>query len=205
MRTSCVSQCVTVLCYTSIFPHDLCDRWCDRGRINSLAYLIASSTVDGLSRCRIIAPMTPRFTQTTSYQRDVLYCQAEILAPRRRPWTGRAFIARLPVRSLTLMVSWLDKRNKLLLYQQRQVTEGPGVSFHQSCLSPRILRSPDWVGGGGGGLKKAQFPPDGGLHSSCIKAGSRRVIRCGGKQLCYPNTDLRRVDFGQQESQQERL
>lgn len=52
-----------------------------------------------------------------------------------------------------------------------------------------------------GGAKKAELPPDVCLH----KAGSPSVSCCGGKQLCYPNRDLRRMDFGQQESQQERL
>lgn len=75
----------------------LCDCLCDKG-INVSAYLIARGMHDCLSCTRVAAPMTPRITQTTSYQRDALYWRgAEILAPHRQPWTGQAFITTPPV------------------------------------------------------------------------------------------------------------
>lgn len=85
-RTSCLSRCdrfTLCLCIQACLLNDLCDHRCDRG-ITSSPYLVASSTLDGLPGCKVIAPMTPRLTQTTSYQRDALYWRAETLTALNR-------------------------------------------------------------------------------------------------------------------------
>lgn len=88
----------TVLsCVCAYLVNDLSDWWLDK-KVNACAYLIARSMHDCLSRSRVVAPMAPQITQTTSYQRDALYWRgAEILAPHRQPWTGQAFKTTLPV------------------------------------------------------------------------------------------------------------
>lgn len=52
--------------------NELSDHWCDK-EIRFSESLIASIMLDCLSRCQVIAPMTPRITQMTSCQRDLLY------------------------------------------------------------------------------------------------------------------------------------
>lgn len=107
LKLPCISQCVNVFsCVCAIQAYlfnELSDHWCDK-EISFSACLIASIMLDCLSRCQVIAPMTPRITQMTSCQRDALYWRAEILAPHRQLWTGRAFITTLPVHFLSLMV-----------------------------------------------------------------------------------------------------
>lgn len=211
-------------------PNDFCDRWCDKG-LNASAYLIARSMHDCLSRTRVVAPMTPRITQTTSYQRDALYWRgAEILAPHRQPGTGPAFITTLPVPFPLpdgVICGWVEQvstvpeegyRRPWLRFTQDTISSTSLVftfNHFEHCHLPkehwgvqfRQLKSlPSrriliWF--------RAQFPGDTCSHSFCwsigLKAGSPGVLCCGGKQRCYPNRDLSCMDFGQQESQQEGL
>lgn len=95
MALPTVLSCVCVA--GAYLLNDLSDCCLDK-KVSASAYLIARSMHDCLSRSRVAAPMAPRITQTTSYQRDALYWRgAEILAPHRKLWTGQAFKTTLPV------------------------------------------------------------------------------------------------------------
>lgn len=94
---------------------------------------------DCLSRTRAVAPMTPRITQMTSYQRDVPpWRGAEILAPHRQPWTGPAFITAPPVPfPLTdgVICGWVEQVSTVPAAGYRK----PQLSLHCMCLLQRAL------------------------------------------------------------------
>lgn len=222
--------------------HDLCcygDR--ERGWQGILFYI---SLFRGQARlylsCAGVAPMAPGITQSTSYQRDVLYRRLpEIETPHRQPWPGQ------PLKT-TLLVPF-SLMDGVIHRWAEGVSAEPPAGYQQPplcqtlqlpcvCLPPLLLSlffislprpqpvrsSTEHWEAQYGKLKyitfppcriliwfTAQFPADMCWHSFCwsigLKAGGPRELCCGGKRCCYPNRDLRCMDLGQRESQQEGL